>query len=39
MLGFLIVFPLVVAAVLLAVRGDGARNVIVGASAVIIGVA
>ncbi|NBI32142.1 proton-conducting transporter membrane subunit [Enterorhabdus sp. P55] len=39
LLGFLIVFPLVVAAVLLAVRGDGARNVIVGASAVIIGVA
>ena len=39
LLGFLIVFPLVVAAVLLTVRGDGARNVIVGASAVIIGVA
>lgn len=39
LLGFLIVFPLVVAAVLLAVRGDGARNVIVSASAVIIGVA
>ncbi|MCI8468812.1 MAG: NADH-quinone oxidoreductase subunit L [Eggerthellaceae bacterium] len=39
LLGFLIVFPLVVAAVLLAVRGDGARNVIVCASAVVIGVA
>nr|WP_277926982.1 proton-conducting transporter membrane subunit [Adlercreutzia sp. JBNU-10] len=39
MLGFLIVFPLVVAAVLLAVRGDGARNVIVCASAIIIGAA
>lgn len=39
LLGFLIVFPLVVAAVLLAVRGDGARNVIVCASAIIIGAA
>ena len=33
MLGFLILFPLVVAGVLLVVRNNRARNVIVGASA------
>ncbi|WP_241963674.1 NADH-quinone oxidoreductase subunit L [Gordonibacter sp. 28C] len=39
MLGFLILFPLVVAAVLLVVRNNRARNVIVGASALVIGLA
>ena len=39
MLGFLIVFPLIVAAVLLVIRNNQARNAIVCASAVIIGVA
>lgn len=39
MLGFLILFPLVVAAVLLVVRNNQARKAIVVASAVIIGVA
>lgn len=39
MLGFLIVFPLVVAAVLLFVRGDGARNAIVCVSAAVIAAA
>lgn len=39
MLGFLILFPLVVAAVLLIVRNNRARNVIVGASALIVGLA
>ena len=37
MLGFLILFPLVVAGVLLVVRNNRARNVIVGASALVIG--
>lgn len=37
-LGFLILFPLVVAAVLLFVRNNRARNVIVGVSALVIGV-
>lgn len=36
-LGFLILFPLVVAGLLLAVRNNRARNVIVGASGLIIG--
>lgn len=39
MLGFLILFPLVVAGVLLVVRNNRARNVIVGASALVIGLA
>ncbi len=39
MLGFLILFPLVVAAVLLVARNNRARNVIVGVSALIIGLA
>ena len=39
MLGFLILFPLVVAAVLLAVRNNQARKAIVGVSAAVIGVA
>lgn len=39
MLGFLILFPLVVAGVLLLVRNNQARNVIVGASGLIIGLA
>ena len=39
LLGFLIVFPLVVAAVLFAVRNDAVRDAIVVASAVVIGVA
>lgn len=39
MLGFLILFPLVVAAVLLVVRNNQARNAIVVASALIIGLA
>lgn len=39
MLGFLILFPLVVAAVLLIARNNRARNVIVGVSALIIGLA
>ena len=39
LIGFLILFPLVVAGILLAVRGDGPRNVIVVASAAIIAVA
>ncbi|WP_173363554.1 NADH-quinone oxidoreductase subunit L [Eggerthella sp. YY7918] len=39
MLGFLILFPLVVAGVLLVVRNNQARNVIVGASGLVIGVA
>ena len=39
MLGFLIVFPLVVAAVLFAVRNDTLRDVIVVASAFVIGIA
>ncbi len=39
MLGFLILFPLVVAAVLVVVRNDRARNAIVVASALIIGLA
>lgn len=36
---FLILFPLVIAALLLVLRGDWARNVIVGASAIVIAVA
>lgn len=39
LLAFLMVFPLVVAAVLLLVRDDGARKVIVGGSALVIAVA
>lgn len=39
MLGFLILFPLVVAAILLLVKNNRARNVIVSASAAIIAVA
>ena len=39
MLGFLILFPLVVAAVLLVVRNNQARKAIVGVSAAVIGVA
>ena len=39
MLGFLILFPLVVAGILLVVRNNRARNVIVGASALVIGLA
>lgn len=39
MLGFLILFPLVVAAVLLVVKNNQARKVIVSASALIIGLA
>ncbi len=39
MLGFLILFPLVVAAVLLAVKADQARRVIVSASALVIAIA
>ena len=39
MLGFLILFPLVVAGVLLVVRNNRARNAIVGASGLVIGVA
>ncbi len=39
MLGFLVIFPLVVAAVLLAVRNDAVRDVITVASALVIGVA
>lgn len=39
MLGFLIVFPLVIAAILLAVRNNAARNVVVVAASLVIGVA
>ena len=39
LLGFLILFPLVVAAVLLVVRNNRARSAIVGASALVIGLA
>ena len=39
LIAFLIIFPLIVAGLLLLVRGDGPRNVIVSASAVIIAVA
>ncbi len=39
MLGFLILFPLLVAVILLIVRNDKARNVIVGVSGIAIGVA
>lgn len=39
LIAFLIVFPLVIAAVLLAVRNDGLRNVVVGASALVIAAA
>ncbi len=39
MLGFLIIFPLVVAGVMLAVRNNQARNVIVIASGLVIGLA
>lgn len=39
LLAFLMIFPLVVAAVLLLVRSNGARKVIVGGSAAIIAVA
>lgn len=39
MLGFLILFPLVVAAVLLVVRNNAARNAIVSVSALVIGLA
>ncbi len=39
MLGFLIVFPLVIAAILLAVRNNAARNVVVVAASLVIGLA
>ena len=39
LIAFLILFPLIVAAVLLLVKGDGLRNVIVGVSALAIAVA
>ncbi|HIS40776.1 MAG TPA: NADH-quinone oxidoreductase subunit L [Candidatus Aphodovivens avistercoris] len=39
MLGFLILFPLAVGAVLLAIRNNAARNVVVVASALVIGLA
>lgn len=39
MLGFLIVFPLVIAAILLAVRNIAARNVVVVAASLVIGLA
>ncbi len=39
LLAFLIIFPLVVAAVLLLIKGDWPRNVLVGLSAVVIAVA
>ena len=39
LVAFLILFPLIAAAVLLLIKGDGLRNVIVGASAVVIAVA
>ncbi len=39
LIAFLILFPLIVAAILLLVKGDGLRNVIVGASAIIIAAA
>lgn len=39
MLGFLIVFPLIIAAILLAVRNNAARNVVVVAASLVIGLA
>ena len=39
LIGFLIVFPLIIAGLLLVVRGDWPRNIIVGVSAVVIAVA
>ena len=39
MLGFLIMFPLVIAAILLAVRNNAARNVVVVAASLVIGLA
>ena len=39
MLGFLIVFPLVIAAILLAIRNNAARNVVVVAASLVIGLA
>ncbi len=39
LIAFLILFPLVVAALLLVVKGDGLRNVLVGVSAVVIAAA
>ena len=39
MLGFLIVFPLAIAAILLAVRNNAARNVVVVAASLVIGLA
>ena len=37
MIGFLILFPLVVAVILLAVRNNAARNVVVVAASLVIG--
>lgn len=39
LVAFLIVFPLVIAAILLVVKGDGPRNVIVGVSGLVIAIA